>query len=124
MSRNSFASPRLSLQLLTLLIIIIASGCAAPHEVELHPDIKASPRAGVAVTNRDRFTYPRVTIFVKGFYSAEAGDIAPGQTVSFPFDSFVNDEGQHFDISTMKPEVIRVRAWFDGKAASKFFEVK
>jgi len=123
MSRNSFASPRHSLQLLTLLIAI-ASGCHAPHEVELHPEIKASPRAGVSVTNRDSFTYPGMTIFVKGHYSAEAGDLAPGQTVSFPFDRFVNDEGEHFDISTMKPEVIRVRAWFDGKAVTKFFEVK
>jgi hypothetical protein len=123
MSRFRFARPHLSLRVL-LLLTALACGCTAHREVELHPEVKASPRAGLAVTNRDDFAYPRVTVFVKGHYSAEAGDIAPGQTVTIPFDSFVNSEGQHFDISTMKPEAIRIRAWFDGKAASKIFEVK
>ncbi len=123
MSCFSFTRPRIPLQIL-LLLITFASGCTAPREVELHPEIKASPRAGVEITNRDDFTYPRATVFVKGFYSSEAGDIAVGQTVRIPFDSFVDDNGNHFDVSTMKPEVIRLRAWIDGKAVSKFFQIK
>jgi hypothetical protein len=119
----SFIRPRVSLQIL-LLLILFASGCKAHREVELHPEIKAAPRAGLEITNRDDFTYPRVTVFVKGFYSAEAGDMAPGQTVRIPFDSFVDDNGNHFDVSTMKPEAIRLRAWIDGKAVSKIFQVK
>ena len=123
MSCFSFARPRIPLQIL-LLLITFASGCNAPHEVELHPEIKASPRVGVEITNRDDFSYPRATVFVKGFYSAEAGDIAVGQTVRIPFDSFVDDHGNHFDVSTMKPEAIRLRAWIDGKAVSKIFQIK
>ncbi|MBV9956934.1 MAG: hypothetical protein JO360_00880 [Acidobacteria bacterium] len=122
MSHFRFARPRFSLQL--LLLITLAFGCTARREVELHPEIKASPRVGVTVTNRDDFAYPRVTVFVKGHYWAEAGDIAPGQTVTIPFDRFATDEGEHFDVATMKPEAIRIRTWLDGKAASKIFEVK
>jgi hypothetical protein len=123
MSRFRFPRPHLSLQV-SLLFITLACACTARREVELHPEVKATPRTGVAVTNRDPFAYPRATVFVKGHYSAEAGDLAPGQTATIPFDSFVNSEGQHFDISTMKPDAIRIRAWIDGKAVSKIFEVK
>jgi hypothetical protein len=123
MSRFRFTRPHHLFQIL-LLLINFASGCHAPHEVEIHPEVKASPRAGVTITNRDNFTYPRVTVFVKGFYTAEAGDIAAGQSVQIPFDSFVDDGGHHFDITTMQPEAIRIRAWLNGQAASKIFQVK
>ncbi len=101
----------------------LTPGCAAPGYRQIKPLVKAS-RAGVDITNKDNFTYPRVTVFVKGHFYAEAGDIAAGQTTHIAFDKFRNDDGQRFDVQTMKPEVIRVRAWFDGKAVSKNFEVK
>jgi len=118
----SFIKPRLSLKIFLFLIATLY-GCAAPRRVQIKPLVKAS-RAGVDITNRDAFTYPQVTVFVKGHYSAEVGDIASGQTVHLTFDRFTNSEGQTFDVATMTPEVIRVRAWFDGQAASRIYEVK
>ncbi|HEY0547906.1 MAG TPA: hypothetical protein VGC91_21180 [Pyrinomonadaceae bacterium] len=122
MSRFRFTRPHLLFQI--LLLINFASGCHAPRELEIHPELTASPREGVTVTNRDNFTYPRVTVFVKGHFTAEAGDIIPGQSVQIPFDSFVDDGGHRFNVTTMKPEAIRVRAWFGDQAASKIFQVK
>jgi hypothetical protein len=119
---SSFIKSRFSLKIFLLLIASLLS-CTAPRHVQIKPDVKAS-RAGVDITNRDAFTYPQVTVFVKGHYFAEVGDIASGQTVHLPFEKFVNSEGQTFDMTTMTPEVIRVRAWFDGQAASKNYEVK
>jgi hypothetical protein len=121
MNCSRFNRPHLSLH---ILLLLIACGCAVPHVVEIHPEVKASTDTGVEITNRDDFKYPRVTVFVKGFFTAEVGDIAPGQTVSIPFAKFVDDNGVHFDVSKMKPEAIRVRAWIDGRAASKIFAVK
>jgi hypothetical protein len=122
MTCSSFNSSIISLKILLLLITFV-SGCAAPRVIEIKPEVKAS-RAGVDIANRDAFSYPRVTVFVKGFYYKDVGDIAAGQTVHIPFDNFVDDNGKRFDVATMKPEAIRVRAWLDGKAASKIFAVK
>lgn len=106
-----------------LLLIFLASGCSVPQEREINPLVKASRAVGVEITNRDDFTYPQVTIFVKGNYYSEVGDIKAGETARVPFDKFVDGDGKHFDVETMQPEAIRVRAWFDGKAASKIFKV-
>jgi hypothetical protein len=122
MTRTSSIRSIISLKIFLLLATIV-SGCAAPRYVEIHPEVKAS-RAGVDISNKDSFTYPQVTVFVKGHYSVNVGDIAAGQTMHIPFDKFVDDSHKPFDVATMTPEAIRVRAWFDGKAASKIFAVK
>jgi hypothetical protein len=122
MACSSFNKLHISLKII-LLLMTLAPGCAPRSYTTLKPEVKAS-RAGVDITNKNDFIYPRVTVFVKGYFYAEAGDIAAGQTLHIAFDKFKNDEGQRFDIQTMKPEVIRVRMWFDGKAVSKNFEVK
>lgn len=121
MRRSAFNNSRLALAVFLFLILVL-SGCAAPHQVRIKPEVKAS-RAGIEITNRDAFKYPQVTVFVKGHFSAEAGDIAAGETIHLPFEKFVNDDGKHFDMATMTPEAIRIRAWFDGKAASKIYQV-
>lgn len=122
MTRCSFITSRLSLKISLVLIVFIA-GCSAPAQVRISPSVKAT-RSGVEIRNPDAFTYPQVTVFVKGHFAAEAGDIAAGQTVLLPFEKFVNDEGQHFDVATMAPEAIRIRAWFSGRAVSRIYEVK
>ncbi len=118
---SAFINSRHSLKIFLLLSLTLSS-CHAPRHLEIKPEVKAS-RAGVDITNRDAFTYPRVTVFVKGHYSAEVGDVAAGQTIHLPFEKFADDNGRHFDVTTMTPEAIRIRAWFDGKAASKIYKV-
>jgi hypothetical protein len=108
---------------LLLLLFVSVSSCTTPRFVEIKPEISAS-RAGIDLTNKDSFIYPGVTVFVKGHYFAEVGDLAAGQTVHLPFEKFVNADGKHFDVATMAPEAIRVRAWIEGKAVSKIFAVK
>lgn len=108
---------------LLLLLVISVLSCTPPRFVEIKPEVTAS-KAGIDLTNKDSFTYPGVTVFVKGHFYAEVGDIVAGQTVHLPFEKFVNADGKHFDVATMAPEAIRVRAWFEGKAVSKIFSVK